>query len=183
MRGVNRVIIVGRLGNDPEVKQFSNGSGVTNISVATSERWTDKQTGEKKEITEWHRVSMYNKLGEIAAQYLRKGSMVYIEGSLRTRKWKDQNGEDRYATEIRADQMQMLGEAGGNQQQGYQQPMQQQGYQQQPMQQQGYQQQGYQQQPMQQQAFNNQMTANGHLQTGGGSPADDDIPFAPFFGG
>lgn len=116
MRGVNKVIIVGNLGNDPETKQFSNGGSVTNISVATSEQWTDKQSGEKREATEWHRIVLFNRLGEIAAQYLRKGSQVYIEGSLRTRKWQDQNGQDRYTTEIRADQMQMLGSAGG----GYQ---------------------------------------------------------------
>ena len=109
MRGINKVIIVGHLGNDPEVRQFSNGGSVTNISVATSEQWTDKQSGEKREATEWHRISLFNRLGEIAAQYLRKGSKVYIEGSLRTRKWQDQNGQDRYITEIRADSMQMLG--------------------------------------------------------------------------
>ena len=109
MRGVNKVIIVGNLGADPETRQFSNGGSVTNISVATSEQWTDKQTGEKREATEWHRISLFNRLGEIAAQYLRKGSKVYIEGSLRTRKWQDQSGQDRYTTEIRADQMQMLG--------------------------------------------------------------------------
>ncbi|SUD89974.1 single-stranded DNA-binding protein [Psychrobacter phenylpyruvicus] len=109
MRGINKVIIVGHLGADPETRQFSNGGSVTNISVATSEQWTDKQTGEKREATEWHRISLFNRLGEIAAQYLRKGSQVYIEGSLRTRKWQDQNGQDRYTTEIRADQMQMLG--------------------------------------------------------------------------
>ena len=113
MRGINKVIIVGHLGNDPEVRQFSNGGSVTNISVATSEQWTDKQSGEKREATEWHRISLFNRLGEIAAQYLRKGSKVYIEGSLRTRKWQDQNGQDRYITEIRADSMQMLG--GGSQ--------------------------------------------------------------------
>ena len=113
MRGVNRVIIIGTLGADPEVKQFSNGGSVTTISVATSDQWNDKQTGERREQTEWHRISLYQKLGEIAAQYLRKGSQVYIEGSLRTRKYQDQNGQDRYVTEIRADQMQMLG---GNQQ-------------------------------------------------------------------
>ena len=112
MRGVNRVIIIGNLGSDPEVKQFSNGGSVATISVATSEQWIDKQTGEKREATEWHRISLYQKLGEIAAQYLRKGSQVYIEGSLRTRKYQDQNGQDRYVTEIRAEQMQMLG---GNQ--------------------------------------------------------------------
>jgi len=113
MRGVNKVIIIGNLGNDPETRQFSNGGSVTNISVATSEQWTDKQTGEKREATEWHRVTLFNRLGEIAAQYLRKGSKVYIEGSLRTRKWQDQNGQDRYTTEIRADQMQMLDGATG----------------------------------------------------------------------
>ena len=109
MRGVNKVIIVGNLGSDPEVKQFANGGSVTRIAVATSEQWNDKQTGERREQTEWHRISLYNKLAEIAAQYLRKGSQVYIEGSLRTRKYQDQNGQDRYVTEIRADQMQMLG--------------------------------------------------------------------------
>ena len=109
MRGVNRVIIVGNCGSDPEVKQFANGGSVTTISVATSEQWNDKQTGERREQTEWHRISLYNKLAEIAAQYLRKGSQVYVEGSLRTRKYQDQNGQDRYVTEIRADQMQMLG--------------------------------------------------------------------------
>ena len=116
MRGVNKVIIIGNLGADPEARQFSNGGSVTNISVATSEQWTDKQSGEKREATEWHRVSLFNRLGEIAAQYLRKGSKVYIEGSLRTRKYQDQSGQDRYITEIRAEQMQMLdGQTGGGQ--------------------------------------------------------------------
>ena len=109
MRGINQVIIIGRLGADPETRHFSNGGSVTNISVATSEQWTDKNTGEKREATEWHRISLFNRLGEIAAQYLKKGSQVYIEGSLRTRKWQDQNGQDRYTTEIRADKMQILG--------------------------------------------------------------------------
>ena len=113
MRGVNRTITVGTLGADPEVKQFANGGSITTISVAVSEKWTDKQTGQPKENTEWLRIIFNNKLAEIAAQYLRKGSQVYIEGSLRTRKYQDQNGQDRYVTEIRADQMQMLG---GNQQ-------------------------------------------------------------------
>lgn len=129
MRGVNKVIIVGNCGSDPEVKQFANGGSVTTISVATSEQWNDKQTGEKREQTEWHRISLYNKLAEIAAQYLRKGSQVYVEGSLRTRKYQDQNGQDRYVTEIRADQMQMLGgnqnaqqNNGGYQQQSQPQP-------------------------------------------------------------
>ena len=117
MRGVNKVIIIGNLGADPEARQFNNGGSVTNISVATSEQWTDKQSGEKREATEWHRISLFNKLGEIAAQYLRKGSKVYIEGSLRTRKYQDQSGQDRYITEIRADQLQMLDSAGGGQNQ------------------------------------------------------------------
>ena len=112
MRGVNRTITIGTLGADPEVKQFSNGGSITTISVAVSEKWTDKQTGQPKESTEWLRIVFNNKLAEIAAQYLRKGSQVYVEGSLRTRKYQDQNGQDRYVTEIRADQMQMLG---GNQ--------------------------------------------------------------------
>ncbi len=114
MRGINKIIIIGHLGADPESHQFSNGGSVTNISVATSEKWTDKNTGENKEATEWHRVSLFNRLGEIAAQYLRKGSKVYIEGSLRTRKWQDQNGLDRYTTEIRANRMQMLGTSSPN---------------------------------------------------------------------
>ena len=119
MRGVNKVIIIGNLGADPEARQFSNGGGVTNISVATSEQWTDKQSGEKREATEWHRIALFNRLGEIAAQYLRKGSKVYIEGSLRTRKYQDPNGQDRYITEIRAEQMQMLdGATGGGGQSG-----------------------------------------------------------------
>ena len=115
MRGVNKVIIIGNLGADPESRQFQNGGSVTSISVATSEQWTDKQSGEKREATEWHRISLFNRLGEIAAQYLRKGSKVYIEGSLRTRKYTDPNGQDRYITEIRAEQMQMLDGAGDNQ--------------------------------------------------------------------
>lgn len=124
MRGVNKTVTIGTLGADPEVKQFSNGGSVTTISVAVSEKWTDKQTGQPKENTEWLRIVLNNKLGEIAAQYLRKGSQVYIEGSLRTRKYQDQNGQDRYVTEIRADQMQMLGGKGDNtqQQNSHQQP-------------------------------------------------------------
>lgn len=119
MRGVNKVIIVGNLGADPDSKTFNNGGTVTNISVATSEQWTDKQSGEKREATEWHRIVFNNRLAEVAAQYLRKGSKVYIEGSLRTRKYQDQNGQDRYITEIRASQMQMLDSAGGGQDNGY----------------------------------------------------------------
>lgn len=121
MRGVNKVIIVGNLGNDPVVKQFDNGGMITNISVATSEKWTDKQTGELREVTEWHRIVFNNKLAEIAAQYLRKGSQVYVEGSLRTRKYQNQNGQDCYITEIRADKMQMLGGRSDDQPQAVQQ--------------------------------------------------------------
>ena len=116
MRGVNKVILVGTLGKDPETKTFANGGSLTQFSIATSESWTDKNTGERKEQTEWHRIVLNNRLGEIAQQYLRKGSKVYIEGSLKTRQWTDQNGQERYATEIRGDQMQMLDS--GNRQQG-----------------------------------------------------------------
>lgn len=108
MRGVNKVILVGTLGKDPETKAFPNGGSITQFSIATSESWADKNTGERKENTEWHRVVLNNRLGEIAQQYLRKGSKVYIEGSLRTRQWTDQNGQTQYTTEIRGDQMQML---------------------------------------------------------------------------
>jgi len=112
-RGVNKVIIVGNLGQDPETRYMPSGSAVTNFTVATNESWKDKKTGEQKERTEWHRVSMFNRLAEVAAEYLRKGSQVYIEGKLRTRKWKDKDGSDRYTTEIIADEMQMLGGRGG----------------------------------------------------------------------
>ena len=116
MRGVNKVIIVGNLGADPDTHQFNDGGCVSNISVATSEQWTDKQTGQKREATEWHRVVLFNRLGEIAAQYLKKGSKVYIEGSLRTRKYQDNNGQDRYITEIRAESLQMLDSLSSNNQ-------------------------------------------------------------------
>jgi single-strand DNA-binding protein len=112
-RGINKVIIVGNLGNDPETKYMPSGGAVTNLSVATNESWKDKQTGEQKDRTEWHRVAMFGRLAEISAEYLRKGSQVYIEGKLRTRKWQDQQGNDRYTTEIIADEMQMLGGRGG----------------------------------------------------------------------
>jgi len=112
-RGVNKVIIVGNLGGDPETRYMPSGSAVTNLTVATNESWKDKQTGEQKERTEWHKVAMFNRLAEIAAEYLRKGSQVYIEGKLRTRKWQGQDGQDRYTTEIIADEMQMLGGRGG----------------------------------------------------------------------
>ena len=111
MPNVNRAVIMGILGKDPEVKNFGNGSSIATFSVATSEHWKDKNTGERKEQTEWHRIVLNNRLGEIAQQYLRKGSKVYIEGSLRTRQWTDQNGQERYTTEVRGDQMQMLDSA------------------------------------------------------------------------
>jgi single-strand DNA-binding protein len=112
-RGVNKVILVGNLGNDPETKYMPSGDAVTNLSVATSESWKDKATGEQKDRTEWHRVAMFGRLAEIAAEYLRKGSQVYIEGKLRTRKWQDQQGNDKYTTEIIANEMQMLGGRSG----------------------------------------------------------------------
>jgi len=111
-RGVNRVILVGNLGNDPEVKYTASGSAIANLTVATSESWNDKATGEKKENTEWHRVVLFGKLAEVAGEYLRKGSQVYIEGQLRTRKWTDQSGQEKYTTEIVVGMngvMQMLG--------------------------------------------------------------------------
>ena len=163
MRGVNKVIIIGNLGADPEARQFNNGGSVTNISVATSEQWTDKQSGEKREATEWHRVSLFNRLGEIAAQYLRKGSKVYIEGSLRTRKYQAPDGSDRYATEIRADQMQMLDNNDDNNKKishsDRQKPQ------------------------NDQQSPNNKINNNNVNQGLPPGPVDDDIPFAPHFDG
>jgi len=130
-RGINKVILVGNLGNDPEVRYGNNGAAIANLSVATSDSWKDKNTGEQVEKTEWHRVVMFNRLGEIAGEYLRKGSKVYIEGKLQTRKWQDQSGQDRYTTEIVANEMQMLdsrgdnmGQGGGGYQQQQQQPQQ-----------------------------------------------------------
>ena len=109
MAGINKVIIVGHLGNDPEMRTMPNGEQVANISVATSESWTDKNSGEKKTQTEWHRIVFYRRLAEIAGQYLHKGSQVYVEGRLKTRKWQDSSGQDRYTTEIQGDNLQMLG--------------------------------------------------------------------------
>lgn len=142
-RGVNKVIIVGNLGNDPEVRYMPNGNAVANLSIATSESWKDQQ-GQQQERTEWHRVTMYRRLAEVAGEYLKKGSQVFIEGKLQTRKWQDQQGNDRYTTEIIADNMQMMGgrgdgggsqnnqggyanqapQQGGGQQGSYQQPQQ-----------------------------------------------------------
>ena len=113
MASVNKVILVGNLGKDPETRYAPNGDAICNITLATTDSWKDKTTGEKKEMTEWHRVVFFNRLAEIAGQYLRKGSAVYVEGSLRTRKWQDKEGRDRYTTEIVADEMQMLGGRGG----------------------------------------------------------------------
>jgi len=124
MASVNKVIIVGNLGRDPEMRTFPSGDQVANVTIATTDRWRDKNTGENKEATEWHRVVFNGRLAEIVGQYLRKGSQVYVEGSLRTRKWTDQSGVEKYSTEIRADTMQMLGSrqgagGGGGQGGGY----------------------------------------------------------------
>jgi single-strand DNA-binding protein len=113
MASVNKVIIVGNLGRDPEVRTFPSGDRVANVTVATTDKWKDKQTGEMREATEWHRVVFNGRLAEIVEQYLRKGSQVYVEGSLRTRKWTDQSGVEKYSTEIRADEMKMLGSRQG----------------------------------------------------------------------
>ena len=112
-RGINKVILVGHLGQDPEMKALPSGSYVTNISVATTESWKDKQTGQQQDRTEWHRIVFFNRLAEIAGEYLKKGSQVYVEGKLQTRKWQAQDGSDRYSTEIVANELQMLGSATG----------------------------------------------------------------------
>ncbi|BCO33034.1 single-stranded DNA-binding protein [Thiohalobacter sp. COW1] len=112
-RGINKVILVGNLGKDPEVRYMPSGGAVANVTLATSDQWKDKQTGEQRERTEWHNVVFYQRLAEIVGEYLKKGSQVYVEGSLRTRKWQDKNGNDRYTTEIIASEMQMLGGRGG----------------------------------------------------------------------
>ena len=158
-RGVNKVILVGNCGQDPETRYMPSGGAVTNISVATSESWKDKNSGEQQERTEWHRVVFFNRLAEIAGEYLKKGAKVYVEGSLRTRKWQGQDGQDRYTTEIVASEMQMLDSRGG--QEGYAAPAG--GYQQRP------QQSAPQQQP--QQSPQNAPQAQGFDQF------DDDIPF------
>ncbi|CAI3926222.1 single-stranded DNA-binding protein [Alteromonas macleodii] len=205
-KGVNKVILVGNLGNDPEVRYMPNGNAVANLSLATSESWKDQQ-GQVQERTEWHRLTMYRRLAEIAGEYLKKGSQIYVEGKLQTRKWQDQQGQDRYTTEIIVDQMQMLGGRGGeggggnggyqrpqNNQGGYNQAPAQGGYNQAP-QQGGGQQGGYNQAPQQgggQQGGYNSNQGGGYNQApqGGnqGQPKnppmaepdfdfDDDIPF------
>lgn len=113
-RGINKVILIGNLGGDPEVRYMPSGGAVTNVTIATSETWKDKTSGDPQERTEWHRVVFFNRLAEIAGEYLRKGSKVYVEGSLRTRKWQDQSGAERYTTEIVANEMQMLDSRGGS---------------------------------------------------------------------
>lgn len=121
-RGINKVILIGNLGSDPETRYLPSGGAVTNVRLATSESWKDKQTGQAQERTEWHQVVFFNRLAEIAGEYLKKGAKVYVEGSLRTRKWQDQNGQDRYTTEIVASEMQMLdgrGQGGGMDSGGY----------------------------------------------------------------
>lgn len=182
-RGVNKMILLGNLGNDPEIRSFPNGGAVANLTIATSESWRDKQTGEQKEKTEWHKVAIFGKLAEIAGEYLKKGSQVYIEGALQTRKWQDQNGQDRYTTEIVVQGfsgvMQMIGSNGGGQpQQQQRQPQQQQ---------QGGHNQAPQQQVPQRQPQNNQNYSPQQqqyqqpVQQGFNEPTadfDDDIPFA-----
>ena len=178
-RGINKVIIVGNCGQDPETRYLPSGGAVTNMSLATSEAWKDKNTGEQQERTEWHKVVFFNRLGEIAGEYLKKGSKVYVEGSLRTRKWQGQDGSDRYTTEIVASEMQMLdsrgGQEGGGGGGGYQQnrPQQKQGQQNQGQQNQGQQNQGQQNQGQQQQ----QNQAPKQQAPQGMDSFDDDIPF------
>ncbi len=176
-RGINKVILVGNLGNDPEIRYMPNGGAVANITIATSESWRDKATGEQREKTEWHRVVLFGKLAEVAGEYLRKGSQVYVEGQLQTRKWQDQSGQDRYSTEVVVQGfngvMQMLGgrAQGGAPMGGGQQQQQQGGWgqPQQPAQQQQYNapQQQQQQAPQQQQPQYNEPPMD----------FDDDIPF------
>jgi single-strand DNA-binding protein len=113
-RGINKAIVVGNLGRDPETRHSAGGAAITNITVATSDTWKDKQTGQQQERTEWHRIVFFGRLAEVAGEYLRKGSQVYIEGRIQTRKWQDQSGQDRYTTEIVANEMQMLGGRGEN---------------------------------------------------------------------
>ena len=119
MAGINKVILVGNLGNDPDVRTMPNGDAVTKISVATSESWNDKNTGERREVTGWHSIVFYRRQAEVAGEYLRKGSKVYVEGRLKTRKWQDQNGQDRYTTEIQGDVLQMLDSRSDRQSGGY----------------------------------------------------------------
>ncbi|MGX4676012.1 single-stranded DNA-binding protein [SAR92 clade bacterium H246] len=163
-RGVNKVIIVGNCGQDPETRFMPSGGAVTNLSIATSESWKDKNTGDQQERTEWHRVVFFNRLAEIAGEYVKKGSKLYVEGSLRTRKWQGQDGQDRYTTEIVASEMQMLDSRGGQQGGGMG------DYSQQSAPQAPQQQAPQQQQQQQQQAPQQQAPAGGFIN-------DDEIPF------
>lgn len=156
MASVNKVILVGNLGRDPEVKYNGEGSAICNISIATTSSWKDKTTGEKREETEWHRVVFYNRLAEIAGEYLKKGRPVYIEGRLKTRKWTGQDGQDKFTTEIIADQMQILGGRDEQAPQGQQQPR---------------------QAPQQQQNSYEQQSRGGGTMTDNLADMDDSIPF------
>ena len=165
-RGVNKVIIVGNCGQDPETRFMPSGGAVTNLSIATSESWKDKTSGEPQERTEWHRVVFFNRLAEIAGEYVKKGSKLYVEGSLRTRKWQNKEGKDQYTTEIVASEMQMLDSRGGQdggQGGGYQPPQQQQG--------------GYQQPAAQNKPQGGQQQAPQQQAPQGMDSFDDDIPF------
>lgn len=168
-RGINKVILIGNLGKDPETRYMPSGGAVTNLTLATSETWKDKQTGQPQERTEWHRVVFFNRLAEIAAEYLKKGSKVYIEGSLRTRKWQDQSGQDKYTTEIVANEMQMLDSRGSSGSSGYDDNAQQQG----PSGQGSYSNKAQQQQPS---ASGSNSNSNNSTDPGFDS-FDDDIPF------
>ena len=179
-RGINKAIVLGNLGQDPETRYMPNGNAVTNISIATSESWKDKQSGQEQERTEWHRVVFFNRLAEIAGEYLKKGSKVYVEGSLRTRKWQDQSGADKYTTEIVASEMQMLDARGDDQQQQPQQQAPQQQPQQAPQQnnqRQPQQQQAYQQQPAQQTSQQTQQPAQQQSAYPPQCEFEDSIPF------
>ncbi|BBI70717.2 single-stranded DNA-binding protein [Vreelandella aquamarina] len=194
-RGINKVILIGNLGQDPEVRFTPSGTAVANLNLATSDTWMDRQSGQRQERTEWHRVVLFNKTAEIAQQYLKKGSKVYIEGRLQTRKWQDQNGQDRYSTEIVANDMQMLDSRGGDfqgggapqggyaQQAPAQQAPPQQNYGQNLPQQGGYPpqggapQRGGQPAPPQQPAPNNQNNSYGAPNPGNFDDFDDEIPF------
>ena len=182
-RGVNKVIIVGNCGQDPETRFMPSGGAVTNLSIATSESWKDKNTGDQQERTEWHKVVFFNRLAEIAGEYVKKGSKLYVEGSLRTRKWQGQDGQDRFTTEIVASEMQMLDSRGGAQGGGdYQQSSNQQSSNQQP----SNQQYGQQSAPQQQSTQQNAPAQQNAPQQGQNAPQqapqgmdsfDDDIPF------
>lgn len=171
-RGVNKVILVGNLGKDPEIRYTASGSAVANIVIATSESWKDKQTGEKQEKTEWHRIVFFNRLAEVVGEYLKKGAQIYVEGRLQTRKWQDQSGEDRYTTEIVSSEMQMLGsKADSGSGDGYASQQHQDGEAKQPSQ--SHQQQGNAPQGGSQEASGQ----NTGQQTGSFDDFDDDIPY------